>query len=95
MKVRVRYLGLVRSKIGKREEEFQVKEGSTLSDLLDAISEEYAGKVKGLFDTSKESTLDPTFIVTVNGVLTGRLRGVETPLKDGDEVALMTLISGG
>jgi len=35
------------------------------------------------------------FVVTVNGILMGQLHGVETQLNDGDNVILMSLMSGG
>jgi len=31
----------------------------------------------------------------VNGVLMGQLQGVNTPLKDGDNVIIMSLMTGG
>ena len=31
----------------------------------------------------------------VNGVLMDQLKGVNTPLKDGDSVILMSLVTGG
>ncbi|HDI12355.1 MAG TPA: MoaD/ThiS family protein, partial [Candidatus Bathyarchaeota archaeon] len=33
--------------------------------------------------------------VIINGLLMARLQGLKTPLKDGDQVILTTLISGG
>ena len=95
MRVKVQYLGLIRSKMGKREEEVDVKEGAFLSDLLNKLTKTYGENLKSLFDADEENVLDPSFIVTVNGVLTGQLRGMKTRLKRGDRVALMTLISGG
>ena len=95
MRVKVQYLGLIRNKLGKKEDEVEVKEGAFLSDLLDKLIKTRSESLKTLFDTDKESVLDPTFIVTVNGVLTGQLHGMKTRLKRGDKVALMTLISGG
>jgi len=35
------------------------------------------------------------FCITVNGVLMGQLGGVDTKLGDGDNVILMSLMSGG
>ena len=35
------------------------------------------------------------FVVTVNGVLVGQLQGMDTRLNDGDNVILMSLMSGG
>ena len=95
MRIKVQYLGLIRSKIGKKGEEVQVREGAPLSDLLDKLAKLYGEPLKDLFDIRTENILDPTFIVTVNGVLTDRLSGMNTRLSEGDRVALMTLVSGG
>jgi len=95
MQVKILYLGLVRNKVGKKEEEYEIKDGSSLSDLLNNLAETYGKSLGGVFNFSKESRLDPTFIVTVNGVLADPIRGTEIRLKNRDTIALMTLISGG
>lgn len=95
MRVRVRYLGLIWKKIGKKEEELEIKDDSSLSELLDELTMIHGENLKGLFNAEKGNLIDPTYIVTVNGVVSDRLRGLRTRLKNGDEVALMTLISGG
>ncbi len=94
MRVKVLYLGLVRNKVGKREEEMEIKEDSSLSDLLDNLMETYGENLRGIFQ-GDEHRLDPTFITTVNGTFRDPFRGGEVKLKDGDIIALMTLISGG
>jgi MoaD family protein len=91
MRVRVRYLGLIRNKLGKMDEEFDLKKGTSLSDLLNSLTKKYGDSLKNVLNFKGESILDPTFIVTVNGV-SCRL---DTRLKEGDTIALMTLISGG
>jgi len=91
MRVKVQYLGLIRSKIGKKEEKIDLKEGASLSDLLNSLTETYGELLKNVLDFKRESVLDPTFIVTVNGVS----HKPDAKLKEGDTVALMTLISGG
>jgi MoaD family protein len=95
MRIKVTYLGLLRNKIGKREEQFEIKDGSSLSHLLKNLVETYGKGLDNIFSVEKESKLDPTFIVTVNGSLRDAFRGNDVKLKDGDAVALMTLISGG
>jgi len=35
------------------------------------------------------------FVVTVNGILMGQLSGVDTHLNNGDNIILMSLMSGG
>ena len=95
MLVKVVYLGLVRSKVGKREEEFEIKAGSTLSDLLNSLEETYGESLKSIFGVDDVNRLDPTFITTVNSKLTDPIQGGDLMLNNGDTVALMTLISGG
>jgi molybdopterin converting factor small subunit len=95
MKIRVLYLGLVRSKVGKKEEEYEIEEGSSLSNLLNSLDQTYGRRLRIFFDSDKENRLDPTFIATVNGTLKDPLQGNDLTLNDGDTVALMTLISGG
>lgn len=95
MRVKVVYLGLVRSKVGKREEEYEVEAGSRLSDLLNSLAGTYGESLKGIFRSDEGNRLDPTFIATVNGKLRDPLRGGNVMLETGDTVALMTLISGG
>jgi len=95
MRIKVQYLGLLRSKLGEKEREFEFAEDTSLSDLLDHVTKTYGENLKGLISAEKGNIIDPTYIVTVNGILADRLDGIKTRLKDGDEVALMTLISGG
>jgi len=94
MRVRILYMGMVRAKIGKREEEYEIKDGSSLSDLLASLVQRY-GKSFETIVNSKENRLDPTFIATVNGTLKDPLRANNILLGEGDTIALMTLISGG
>jgi len=95
MRVKTVYLGLVRSKIGKTEEQYELAEGSSLADLLERLEEDYGDKIRPLLRTKGESRLDPTLITTVNGVLKNQSEGGNVSLKDGDVVTFMTLISGG
>ena len=39
MKVKVSYLGYIRVMLGKREEEMELKEGATIGDLLNMLSD--------------------------------------------------------
>ncbi len=95
MRVKVKYLGVIRSKLGKTEEEVEVKEGASISDLLIKLAKTYGENLKSLFDEDEKNVLDPSYIATINGVLIGRLQGMKTRLKENDRISLMTLISGG
>jgi len=95
MKVKVLYLGILRSKTGKNSEEYEIAKGSSLYDLLEVLSSKYGRSLKDIFKTNEKTTLDPTIIATVNGVSKDLSQAKNIKLQDGDTVALMSLISGG
>jgi len=94
MRVKILYMGMVRAKVGKKEEEYQIKDGSSLSDLLSSLARTHGKSFESIV-YGRENRLDPTFIATVNGILKDSLRASNIPLREGDTIALMTLISGG
>ncbi len=95
MRVKVLYLGVLRSKTGRNSEECEVSEGSSLSDLLEMLSSKYGRSLKDIFKANEKTKLDPTIIATVNGASKDLSQARNVKLKDGDTVALMSLISGG
>lgn len=95
MKVRVHYLGFIKNMLNKREEEFELREGALLSDLLDKLVGMYCEPFKKEVYEPGLKDVKTGFVVTVNGVLMGQLHGVDTRLNDGDRIILMTLMSGG
>jgi len=95
MKVKVHYLGYIRNMLRRKEEELELEKGTSLSELLN--------KLAGIHgDPFKKEVFEPGlkdvkmgFAVTVNGTLIGQLDGVETKLNEGDNIILMSLMSGG
>ncbi len=45
--------------------------------------------------TQSKKEMKSTFVAMVNGVLMDQLQGVNTPLKDGDNIIIMSLMTGG
>jgi len=95
MKVRVRYLGFIKNMLKKGEDEFELREGALLSDLLNKLVGIYGEPFQKEVYEPGLKDLKTGFVVTVNGVLMGQLHGVDTRLNEGDSVILMTLMSGG
>jgi molybdopterin converting factor small subunit len=95
MRVKVQYLSLVKSFTKTSQDEFNLKEASPLSVLLCDVAEKY-GKAftQEVYDPAKNE-MKPTFVTMVNGVLMDQLQGVDTPLKNGDNVIIMSLMTGG
>ncbi len=95
MIVRVRYLSTMRSFTNRSEEEFALKEESVLSELLNKLASIY-GKAfqKEIFEPNSKS-LKSGFVAMINGVLIGQLKGVDTQLRNGDNIIFMPLMTGG
>lgn len=84
-RVLVKFLASVKDQVGKGTEEFEMPDGSTLSDLAVKLQESH-----------QLSLLDPAIMVTLNGRGIRQLpEGLETRLGEGDVILLFPLISGG
>lgn len=95
MKVKVEYLGFIKNMLNKRVEEFEISKETSLQDLLGKLSNLYGTSFKKEVFEPGQKDVKMGFVVTVNGVLMGQLDGVETRLRHGDHVILMSLMSGG
>jgi molybdopterin converting factor small subunit len=95
LKVKVRYLGYIGNMLRKREDKFEFSEDASLSELLNKLAGIYGEAFRREVFEPGLTDVKTGFVVTVNGVLMGQLRGVDTTLSEGDNVILMTLVSGG
>jgi molybdopterin converting factor small subunit len=95
MKVKVHYLSLVKSFTKTSLDEFALKETSSLLDLLCGVAEKYGKPFTNEVYDPAQKEMKPTFVTMVNGVLMDQLQGINTPLRDGDNVIIMSLMTGG
>jgi molybdopterin synthase sulfur carrier subunit len=94
--VKVEFLGHIRNVIGsEREEEVEISEGSSIADLLIMLSEKYGEPFKKAVYEKSGADVKSNYIITVNGYLLNQLNGVKTKLKNGDQVILLPIVSGG
>jgi len=95
MLVKVHYISLVKSYTNKSQEEITLPDKATLGQLLDKIATTYGKPFNAeVYDPLKKE-VKPTFVAMVNGIHMDQLGGINTVLKDGDSVILMTLMTGG
>jgi MoaD family protein len=95
MQVKVHYISLVKTYTNKSQEEITLNESANLSQLLDQIAQIYGKQfTQEVYDPNKKE-MKSTFVAMINGVLMDQLKGTNTPLKDGDKVILMSLMTGG
>ncbi|MDR0841928.1 MAG: MoaD/ThiS family protein [Acidobacteriota bacterium] len=87
-------LGLRRA-LGQKQTEIDLPEGATLDDLFSYMKEKWGEPLAAqLFDPETGKVL-PQLQILVNGQAIHSLAGIKTLLKEGDEVRLLPLISGG
>ena len=95
MQVKVHYISLVKSYTNKSQDDVSLNENATLSDLLDQIAQTYGKQFTAEVYDSNKKEMKQTFVAMVNGILMEQLQGMKTPLKNGDSVILMSLMTGG
>jgi MoaD family protein len=95
LKIRVLYFGFIKNILNKKEENIELEEGAFLSDLLNKLAVAN-GKVfqKEVYEPGLKD-VKMGFSITINGVLKDQLGGLDTKLSEGDNVIMMSLMSGG
>jgi molybdopterin converting factor small subunit len=95
MRVKVHYIGLVKSFTKTSQDEFELAEAATLSDVLRKVADKYDKPfTQEVYDPDKQE-MKSTFVAMINGVHMDQLKGINTQLKDGDGIILMSLMTGG
>ena len=96
MRVTVEYLGHIKHTLGvEQTETVTVRENGLVSDLLTTLAERHGELFKKDVYEPKGSDLKTNYILSVNGFLLNQLKGLDTPLKEGDRVVLMPVVTGG
>ena len=103
-KVKTRYFGKIRELLGVKTEEYDVKEGTTLADLLliyiperhkkesEAWKEAIFRTVKGEMLLNKDGTpVLKNYLILVDG----KMSSLSRKLKEGDEIAVLPPFGGG
>ena len=81
--------------LNKREENFELEDDAHLSDLLNKLAGVYGAAFRKEVYEPGLNDVKTGFSVTINGVFIGQLGGLDAKLAEGDNVMLMSLMSGG
>lgn len=95
MKVTVKFFTILREIIGKREEQLELAEDSTLNDLLEKLSQKHGSKVAEYLYKKRTKQAESSLQFLVSGVSVNTLQGIKTKLKNGDIVAIIPPVGGG
>lgn len=93
MKLRVKFLATLYDLTGVLKTEVEVPDGITVRELIDHLGKRFERLKSEVLDEKGE--LKPMFNVLVNGRAVEWLNGLDTKLKDGDEVVFIPPAAGG
>lgn len=94
MVVTVKFVGALRGILGKERLTVKVEKKTPVRELVKEIVEKQPKLKRALIDPELEDPR-PNALILVNGKEISVLEGLETVVKDGDEVVFVPVIHGG
>jgi molybdopterin synthase sulfur carrier subunit len=81
--------------LGNEAIEFSIPEGTTVNSLVVLMVEKWGAQLTPYFSDAEDDRPLPKIRIAVNGKDIGFLQGMETELREGDEVLMLPLVGGG
>jgi molybdopterin synthase sulfur carrier subunit len=94
MAITVKFIGALRHVSGTSELTLGCKAGLSVGGLMTKIIKQNPEFKRSLIDEQLENPM-PNALILVNGREISVLNGLETKLKDGDEIVLVPVVHGG
>ena len=94
MAITVKFVGALRHVSGAGELTLDCKGDISIRALMNEITKEMPALRRSLIDQQLEDSR-PNALILVNGREISVLNGLETKLKDGDEIVLVPVVHGG
>jgi molybdopterin synthase sulfur carrier subunit len=94
MAVTVNFIGVFRTISNRNKIDIKIEDAVPLREVIKKIVEKFPTLKRTLVDPELEDPR-PNALILVNGKEISVLNGLETLLKDGDEVVLIPVIHGG
>jgi len=94
MTVNLKFLGALRHISGKNQLALDCHEGASILNILDTLTMQAPALRRNLLDEQLE-TPKPNALILVNGKEISVLNGLDTKVKDGDEVVFVPIVHGG
>jgi molybdopterin synthase sulfur carrier subunit len=94
MAVTLKFIGALRHVSGVEKLALNCKDGASLMDLVNEVTKNVPALRRSLLDEQLGEP-KPNALILVNGREISVLNGLETKVKDGDEVVFVPVVHGG
>ena len=93
--VKVRFLGVFQRLTGKKSCELDLQEPATVKDVVAKLLDEFSGELETVLVDSQLDDPRPNALILVDGKEVSALQGLETKVKDGQEIVFLPMVHGG
>lgn len=93
--VEVRFLGIFQRLSGKKHFQLKLKEPATVRKAIMKLTETFSSEFKRVLIDSQLDDPRPNTLILVGGKEISALQGLETKIKDAEEIVLIPMVHGG
>ncbi len=93
--IEVRFFGIFQQLSGKKRFQLKLAEPATVRKVIMKLSETFSSEFKCVLMDSKLDDLRPNSLILVGGKEISVLQGLETMVKDSEEVIMVPVTHGG
>jgi sulfur-carrier protein len=94
MKITFKFLGALRHASGKEKLTLECEKNASIMNLIEALTSQAPALRRSLLDEHLE-TPKPNSLIILNGREISVLNGLDTKVKDGDEIVFVPVVHGG
>jgi molybdopterin synthase sulfur carrier subunit len=95
MAITVKFIGALRHLTGKPKLTIEHSADFTIKDLIQKLIQDAPQAKSSIIDQQPDGAMKTNALILVNDREISVLDGLETPLKDGDEVVFVPVVHGG
>ena len=89
MIIKIKFYSTLRAIVGKESLKLRLRQGATLQEVLDQLTGRYGGELK------RKLAQSGNWLIMLNDKNIKFMNDLETLLKDGDRIAILSPLSGG
>lgn len=93
--VEVRFLGIFQRLSGKKRFKLKLEEPATVRKLVMNLTETFSSEFKQVLVDSQLGDPRPNALILVGGKDISVLQGLETEIRDSEEIVLVPVVHGG